>query len=48
MITHFKGRDFESNFIAATIFKDSDLIQGKMNYDISLEGKLEHPGFQAK
>ena len=48
MITHFRGRDFESNFIAATIFKDSDLIQGKMNYDISLEGKLEHPRISGK
>ena len=48
MITHFKGRDFESNFIAATIFKDSDLIQGKMNYDISLEGKLKHPRISGK
>ncbi len=38
-----KGEKIESNFIAATIFKDPHLIQGDMNYQLHLQGNSSHP-----
>ena len=39
----FSGERIESNFIASTIFKDSTLIRGDMNYKILIDGPAERP-----
>ena len=39
----FSGEGIESNFIASTIFKDSTLIQGDMNYELFINGPFDHP-----
>jgi hypothetical protein len=39
----FSGEGIESNFIASTIFRDSTLIQGDMNYQLFVEGPLQRP-----
>ncbi len=39
----FRGDKIESNFIAATIFKDSHLIQGNLSYQIDFNGEFNHP-----
>jgi hypothetical protein len=42
----FRGDQIESNFIASTIFKDARLVQGAMNYQLTLEGDVDHPQIQ--
>lgn len=40
---HFEGREIESNFLAATLFKNPDLVAGNLNYEISMEGEFRRP-----
>jgi len=39
----FRGDQIESNFVASTIFKDARLVQGDMNYQLTLEGRADRP-----
>ncbi|MBN2365150.1 MAG: translocation/assembly module TamB domain-containing protein [Calditrichaeota bacterium] len=44
----FSGNDIESNFIAATIFKDETLVRGDMNYHLSISGQAQRPQISGK
>ena len=39
----FRGKNIESNFIAATVFNDPLMVQGDLRYEIALEGHLKRP-----
>ena len=39
----FRGEAIESNFIASTIFRDSTLVQGDMNYTLNIKGSSVRP-----
>lgn len=38
-----RGENFESNFIAATLFKNPDLVKGLMNYEVNVSGNSRRP-----
>jgi hypothetical protein len=38
-----QGENFESNFIASTLFRNPELIRGAMNYDLKILGNSHHP-----
>ncbi len=43
LLANFNGEKIESNFIAATIFRDVNLVRGDMNYHLSVRGTTQQP-----
>ncbi len=43
-----QAKDIESNFLAETIFKDRDIIQGKFTYAIDVSGPAKRPAIQGE
>ncbi len=43
LLAHFSGNNIESNFLAATLFKNNQLIKGNFAYRVTLEGNFDRP-----